>query len=424
MIIQFIRSISTNRKKYKILKKLINEKKNTNDMNSSLSNSTLEKIPAFKEFKEIKSIQQGKFKEINKEKKQLWFNDPYLLSKKVEEMMHDESKIPNAIELVERHKGAGNGQVYAVLFKGLAQHNLASKAFGLYKKLKSVNRDIAPQGYTSLLNCLADSSSRPGSVHKEHRLGEAQAIWNDLVIDGKEITIYHVNALLKVCLETLDQGGWKQAWQLFENLDMEKEYDPLYHSVHKIVPDVITYTMMIKIASKAETIEGTNLGLQLWNEVIEKGLKVDVPLLNAMIMLYINAPQDEVAQKGLELIESQFGFPISPNQEPKLENKKAVGLHTLTLLVQYAKRLKMIELGVQWYKLGQSKGSIKRFDYDIYMAFSDLLMEGNHMERLFLILKQDPNVPCILKLRVISTLIERFKVKNTVWWSRASLIAR
>jgi hypothetical protein len=51
----------------------------------------------------------------------LWYSDPYHLSDQVKSMMAA-GRTAEAVELVERHKGAGNGAVYGTLLAQLKLH--------------------------------------------------------------------------------------------------------------------------------------------------------------------------------------------------------------------------------------------------------------------------------------------------------------
>ena len=65
----------------------------------------------------------------------LWYNDPYLVSKKVSGLLQDAKNVNEAIELVKRHKGASNAQVYGTLLKGMANLGLYSDVLKLYREV-------------------------------------------------------------------------------------------------------------------------------------------------------------------------------------------------------------------------------------------------------------------------------------------------
>lgn len=80
-----------------------------------------------------------------------WFNDPYLLSARVKELLKGDGNEEEAVKLVQRHSGAGNAQVYGALLTGLGRK-------GLYKMTLQVYREVGQLKFCVLFECMSTNT--------------------------------------------------------------------------------------------------------------------------------------------------------------------------------------------------------------------------------------------------------------------------
>ena len=294
--------------------------------------------------------------------------------------------------------------------------------------------ELSPKGITSLLNSITDAALQPQAdpTSRRARLLEAQTIFESL----DQVSIVHVNVMLKVYYACADIGGWDFAWRLFERLgprtksktEDEEDLGPL----GDLIPDTVTFTMMIKFCAKAKTEAATKIGLQLWDDigklnaqtVTTKKIRLDTQLLNSMLMIYTHSPNDNVARKGLDFIRHSFGLPLRPEEKVK-ELKKRMSVRTLTLLIQYATRIQCPDMGLAWFNIIKTKGlkdKYEKLDEGVYNCLSTMMIEAGQFSKLHQVLEISPRVPFGIKLRVYATALHTNAPESQKWWERANEI--
>jgi hypothetical protein len=94
---------------------------------------------AFKEFKRTE-LEENKPKVIPK-KRIFWFNDPYKLANKIEEVIQKQKPdyFEQIYDLFERHTGAGKTEVYGTAFSHLAKKGYFKEIEKLYVDLVLYN---------------------------------------------------------------------------------------------------------------------------------------------------------------------------------------------------------------------------------------------------------------------------------------------
>lgn len=292
---------------------------------------------------------------------------------------------------------------------------------------------------TSIFDDIAFSvgKSKGDARAKSDRLHEAAFFWDSI---QSEATIFHVNAYLKVCLECAGVGGWERAWNLFESLGdplakkADAPEDAMEAHMQRLYPSSITFTMMLKLCSRSGLQSAMDCGLQLWSEIrkIVKAdksknpakIKIDGPMLNAVLGLFARAPSDADAVKGLQVVEEFYGLPIKhsdPIESPS--TKRFIDIRTLTLLIQFATRLKYPELGLVWFEIVDKAAQDKKVqirDEGLYKCVAGLLLPARQHDKLQALLDQDPKAPFEVTLRNCAAAVHSasWKDKNK-WWTRA-----
>jgi hypothetical protein len=266
------------------------------------------------------------------------------------------------------------------------------------------NKPISIKGLTSYLNAIHSSlttQSVETSTKKERFLLTLE-LWQKIQ-HRPDINIVTINAILSIFCNCAEIGGWEQAWEVFERLrDPRKAFPsrPVEDPLCLITADTITFSLMIKVCSKAKTEKSFELGMQLWSDFNQQKrlittLHADNGLHQALIYLGLNAPTLPQTRQVFLIIAEAYHLPFTATEERrkgKAEHK--VDVPTLCLLLQLLIKLKEPELGIRWFKLGK-----KRFEMDHvklkdqtapYAYLAQLLQESNHFEVLWKLFTECP----------------------------------
>ncbi|KAJ3078410.1 hypothetical protein HK102_004528, partial [Quaeritorhiza haematococci] len=274
------------------------------------------------------------------EKSQQWFTDPYelaayiqrLLAKALRRQQQDqfpnmyqqkpaddngpdvETRVLKAIELVTRHKGAANAEVYGTLLAGLTRLGRHELVWQIYKQMLARRLSPTPQAYTIILSSLASraSSRLSNPSNRAARLSDALLLWTDMDIHlaaraaqeeynpkpnfntssphststGK--STIHANALLRVCRECADVGGWQEGIEIYREMIAEvfkEEKNINQKAAGKVggapkfdveegteitvpLPDMVTFDTVLRMCADNRCDDGFEAAMEVWSDFV------------------------------------------------------------------------------------------------------------------------------------------------------------
>lgn len=310
------------------------------------------------------------------EQTQVWYSDPYILAKKLVKLSAQE-----AIDIVKRHTGAGNQHVYAALLKHLVrlrEFKLAVQCF------QSFTGELTPAGYTLVLVSLAnvakeysvkDADSRRSQLRTGIRVWETvkkleAALTRPKLPEQLESaarkhnprnpieaykfqTVVCDNAMLQLCMETAEYGGWEFGCKLFGNMD----------------PDIRSYTIMYRLCASYH--QGWEHGLGIWNDM---KMDADERCLAAFLLLVSRNIMQNSKNSGLDAVKL-LGLPVShKDTEPTIVLQITTPI--LTTLILIANKLKYPSLGQRWATIAKARGVV--IDEGVNRSLASMFLESKN----------------------------------------------
>ncbi|RSL50373.1 hypothetical protein CEP51_015355 [Fusarium floridanum] len=268
--------------------------------------------PAVKEEKKEDGVSEEKTKERmnrNVMKELQYLQDPYKIAERVLAAL-EKDKFEEALFMTQK---ASKDYPVVVSWNHLIDYTLRKqqlrKAIKLYNEMKKRAQEPNARTYTVIFRGLAESE------HPKLAVAEAVRIYNRLLTDQR-ITpnSFHLNAVINVC----NRAG-----------DLDSMFSVLnsIHDVHR-PPTAYTYTTVINALrynagtgvrnltdtqKKADIAVAIRRGKAVWEEVMErwqKGLlKIDEPLVCAMMRLLMLSSTREEKMEVFDLLEKTMGIP-------------------------------------------------------------------------------------------------------------------
>jgi pentatricopeptide repeat protein len=382
--------------------------------------------------KEDKTTSKVKWRQI--------YSDPYLLSKRITGLIKSQKDgAQKAFELVNRHAGTCNKEVYGSMVSALAKEKKYTDMLKLYDIMIRRNRFLSPQGYTAIFHAMATYAESGDWNHKSICMQATDKIWNhaidsesfDEMVDEEieaaepKISNRSINALLHVCGVCCYTGGYNLAWEVFEQMGNVAEYPHKYSQVAKCLADHVTYSMMMGVCISADNLNAFRLGIQLWNNykhlLVKKPGKdfstIENELISKAITLYTSSSEFDLAFKE---VKSFFG--LSKDGSSKLERK--VYLPDIIVILKLCRRSKNEAFGLKWLKLIEKEQSsifthYKPSDFYRHYVKSEIVLAN--YENCYNRLLKDNTCPIIYKLWVCLEALKACRnqdISCNVWFNR------
>ncbi|KAJ3292710.1 hypothetical protein HK104_005098 [Borealophlyctis nickersoniae] len=385
-----------------------------------------------------------------------WYNDPYVLGMEVKRLLAKRERDQDAIDLLLRHAGAAfaSPQLYGLLITGLAKKGLLHKVEYVYRVMRKRNVVPTTRTYTALLNAYAEYSSldTTNEVSRAIRLNNAQEVYDS--IPPEVLNIQHTNALLKVFVACIYEGGFESAWDLYRLLV------PLEGRRRADVPepDVVTFTSMLNICAKKGGKIGFDSAMNVWNDVqrISEGAKEraarkaakkaaeeatgpptnkrkgakgegevaedhqihpDGRMLGALLLACVRATDTEDVRVGVQLAEEWLGLPSSALSMVRSKPRVPMSTQLLDVLLHLASRLRDDEMGLRWYHYATAQGLAA--DEAICNNVVGLLISSHQYEKAWKVQRDGPAGDYALGIRVASSAVRRDNEDKSMWFERA-----
>ncbi|KAI8614978.1 hypothetical protein BC830DRAFT_339534 [Chytriomyces sp. MP71] len=232
-----------------------------------------------------------------------WFSDPFLLSDRIHTLLQHGGGHRLYIEnLVMRHKGAANTQVFGTLIAGMAKVD-SVLALKFFREMKARGLTPTPQTYTVVLMMYSkqvNAALTSSDLVKAH-LADALNVWDEVKQSGLASTI-HLNSILTVCSTASKFGGLQRAMEIYkEAIDNSAESKPFD-------VDIVTFTIMIRLLSSSRKDPTTILE----TDFVNSGLRPDEALVNA-VLIYLNSTRITNDRRRLRAYAAAaFNLPLAP----------------------------------------------------------------------------------------------------------------
>ncbi|TPX64127.1 hypothetical protein SpCBS45565_g06117 [Spizellomyces sp. 'palustris'] len=361
-----------------------------------------------------------------------WYNDPFYLRIRVEKLLKNGDE-DTAVDLVDRHRGAANAEVFGTLIAGLGRRGNYKKAVKAFREMRRRRIKPTPHAYTALLNAYAQSAYGPLDVTaRSNCLRDARELWESM----EDRTAVHVNAMLNVCTACSSEGGWDLGWDIYRKLVPEKGQ----RDAQTPPPDVITFTIMLRMCAKLGGNDGLDAAMRIWTDVRaildriqpaaakKKGgkpkygvraLAVDDRLLSALLLTCIRAEDKQRVVKGLEFVREYLDLSVdSDSPTTQQSNSRKISLNTPLLyhLIHLASRLREPALAVRWFKIASSRDVEP--DEGVYSALIGLLISVGDLEQAWQIVQSADTFRPALGLRVCAAAVRKNGEDPKMWVTR------
>ncbi|KAM6519716.1 hypothetical protein FALCPG4_013317 [Fusarium falciforme] len=268
--------------------------------------------PAVKEQEEENGVSEKKARERlerNVLKELHYLQDPYKIAERVQAAL-EKDKYDEALFMTQK---ASKDYAVVVSWNHLIGYMLKKqqlrKAIKLYNEMKKRAQEPNARTYTVIFRGLAESE------HPKLAVAEAVRIYNRLITDPR-ITpnSFHLNAVINVCNRA---GDLDSMFSVLNTID----------DAHR-PPTAYTYTTVINALrynagtgvkdltatqKKADIVVAIRRGKAVWEEVMDrwrKGLlKIDEPLVCAMMRLLMLGSTREEKMEVFDLLEETMGIP-------------------------------------------------------------------------------------------------------------------
>ncbi|KAJ3034814.1 hypothetical protein HK097_004388, partial [Rhizophlyctis rosea] len=401
----------------------------------------------------------------NTGRKLLWFNDPFLLAEHLEWLVVKQDKADEAIDMAKRHMGSTGSEVFGRLLTALARQGLTDKVEKVVQIMSKQNKEISPQGYTSILNSYAVApQSGLTPEDRRERIRIAEQTW-DLIPTP---TVHHFNAMLKVCANFVHEGGWTLARKLYTDakdstpLKVEDGEKPFFVPI-----DLITYTTMLRVCANMGGDKGYKVGMQIWKDCLQnheneketaRRKKEDIPkrsynrrrevnietkklnapdayTLSAILLVCARAESDEFARTGLTIASDHLGLRTNlaedeapePPPQKLYTSKPKEPRHTLPFemtnpllhtLLQLTWRLQIPAVGFHWFRRLTNYTSFKP-DVPSFNIINGLLLQLKDYEKAWKVARHSGSASPPLLLRICATAMKPYGEDNQMWFERA-----
>ncbi|KND04139.1 pentatricopeptide repeat domain-containing protein [Spizellomyces punctatus DAOM BR117] len=360
-----------------------------------------------------------------------WYNDPFYLRVRVEKLLKNGDE-DTAVDLVDRHRGAANAEVFGTLIAGLGRRGNYKKAVKAFREMRRRRIKPTPHSYTALLNAYAQAAYGPlDATARSNCLRDARELWESM----EDRTAVHLNAMLNVCTACSSEGGWDLGWNIYRESVPEKGQ----RDAQAPPPDVITFTIMLRMCAKLGGNDGLDAAMRIWTDVRavldriqpaaakKKGgksgvraLAVDDRLLSALLLTCIRAEDKLRVVKGLEFVDEYLDLPVdsdSPTTQQSNGGKISLNTPLLYHLIHLASRLREPALAVRWFKIASSRDVPA--DEGVYSALIGLLISVGDLEQAWQIVQSADTFRPALGLRVCAAAVRKSGEDSKMWVTRA-----
>lgn len=312
-----------------------------------------------KEFVEKQSlVPNQELAEIQAPKRQNWFNDPHLLSERINQItkksLNGHGDIQEAtseiVDLINRHTGSSNSKVFGIALNGLTKMGQYEKALYIYQLMTERKLKPTEQTLTTLLDLLSHLNMSVGHLKNINSSGngvnENFELAMKLYSSAQPSTI-HLNSILRFLSTCPGMQGYDEGLKIF------KEADPCLY-------DSITYSQIFKILSLCPSLKNQHYCHELFKAAESKNLIDDFVLLDFIgfykSAVHMNTTFDFI----LSVIEVYFGLPSTRNKSfNRGEKYRPINIIQLTALLKISLRMKNPAMGIFWYQLVQKELNLK-----------------------------------------------------------------
>ncbi|KAI8816951.1 uncharacterized protein EV422DRAFT_267017 [Fimicolochytrium jonesii] len=390
--------------------------------------------------------------------RQAWYSDPYHLSARLARLVGTGCE-EEALELLMRHQGASTPEVFGNLIAAFGSKRNWKAALHVFRLMEKRNLKPTDRTYTSLFSILADAAAANGDpANRKNRLESAIKLYETL----PKLSTIQLNALLKVCLYCINEGGWDLAWELYHKtypqaVEAAQGSEPTDPTPSQLATtdattfDIVTFTYMLRLCAERGGSLGFTHALQIWATIqteCTKNIKprparakkpitdtkafirnapeyVDATLFTALLTCFIRAPTKEDTLTALPIIHTWLG--LTPNElAPNRMTTPRVDwtVQLLDRVLHIAARINEPGLAVFWYKQFIRKGDIIPDAY-IYNTVVGTLMTDRNPEAAWRFLDHDCDGNRVrAQARVVAYALDTSAGKDKVWRDRARDVVR
>ena len=338
-----------------------------------------------------------------------WFNDPHLLAQQITRILKPspqystKESVEKAIDLVSRHTGASNAQVFGTAIKGLYGLKEYSKVWDLYKLMSTRKLEPTQQTFTLLIGSL---------IHLDFARKEKLKIAKK-ILSEMEPSLIHFNSILKfyACMDCFEQGV--ELYLKMVGMNLVDEY---------------TCAELFKLCrfSTFESSVHRGESLKIARNVLQKGQELKV-LDERNLLLYLKfllASKVDIAQEFFRVCKLYFGLPTQ--LEKGLDNAichMEMSMDQFTVILQTCSKIEYPALGIYWYEL--VKGNFEDVSNDaLLLALAGLHLKNRDCETAYKLYTRMQATTNVLEFasRVCFVAASNDKNRAKQWLERANTI--
>lgn len=278
-------------------------------------------------------------------KRIFWYNDPHILSEAIMKLI--KSKKQNSkvelVDLLTRHTGAANSQVFGVAFKELTNLKEYELVLRLHELMMSRNIKPTQQGYTSLLTCFVHTGT----------FEEALSFFKEM-----ELSIQHVNVLLKVCASKQKFDFGMALFQSLQHMNpsnsdftvpnyVEEQIKPFLKGLNTLKPDAHTFAELFQLLSQKK--QRSNLNIATTNfQKAEEMANLDELCIGAYLNVLLQNQEPDIETEVLRVVKQHLGLPIKLDE--RITKKPVISPQIMVVLLRLATKMNHPKLGKHWYE--------------------------------------------------------------------------
>ena len=339
-----------------------------------------------------------------------WFSDPYLLAAKVTKSVKN-AEYAEACQMVKRHTGAANAEVYGALFAALASKRQWQLALEMYEHMKTRKLQLTSKAVTTILGCIGQVTQNDGMY------AEAVEVW-----EASEQNTIQANAMIK-CLSGFLPGSLQKALAIYDRVLKGKSKNP---KTRKTGPDLATFNTMLSLCAELDSGEnGLVHGLPVWNKALElkrdRKLQLDSALIRQLILIYIRCSDKAKAEEGIAIACRYFGLPSSLDSSSH-SPEFPLCPKSLTVLLHLTARVRYPALGVRWFNIAVQERGVE-MDEGVVNAIASTLLSTSQIDQAWKLVQQSsPRFHFHLGLRVAAAAAPREDQDCKLWLARAKAL--
>ena len=333
----------------------------------SINRSSVNTQPSFNDCTASKNDAEREL-DSNLKSREYWFNDPHLLAQQITRILKPSTQystkesVQKALDLVSRHTGASNAQVFGTAIKGLYDLKEYSKVWDLYKLMSTRKLEPTQQTFTLLIGSLIHLD-----FARKEKLKIAKMIQSEM-----EPSLIHFNSILK----------------LYASLDCFEQGVELYlKMVEMNLIDAYTCAEMFKLCrfSTLESSVHSGKSLKIARNVLQKGQELKV-LDERNVLLYLKyllASNLDIAQEFFRVCKLYFGLPTQMDKGlDKAICHMEMSMDQFTVILQTCSKIEYPALGIYWYEL--LKGNFENESNDgLLLALAGLYLKSRDCETAY-----------------------------------------